>query len=169
MSNSEKNIENEGVKKLIELVDNITICFFCTDLKAGDGATATPMSAQKVDEEGNIWFFSGKDSDKNKEISKDKDVQLFFSHPGKSSYVVVNGEAEIVTDIEKIKELYTPAIKIWFKEGVEDPNISLIKVATKNAYYWDTVGGIAINCIKMIASVVTGKNLVEGVEGNITV
>ena len=169
MSNTEKNIENEGIEKLIELVENTNICFFCTDLKAGDGATATPMSAQKVDEEGNIWFFSGKDSDKNKEISKDKEVQLFFSNPGKSNYLVVNGSAIIVTDIEKIKELYTPAIKIWFKDGVDDPNISLIKVGTKNAYYWDTVGGKVINCIKMIASVVTGTNLVEGVEGNITV
>lgn len=169
MSNSEKNIENEGIKKLHELVGHINICLFCTDLKAGDGATATPMSAQKVDEEGNIWFFSGKDSDKNREISKDNDVQLFFSHPGLSSYLVVNGFATIITDIEKMKELYTPAIKIWFKDGVEDPNISLIKVATKNAYYWDTVGGKAINFIKMIASVVTGTNLVEGVEGNITV
>lgn len=168
MSNTDKNIENEGVKKLQELIDSINICFFCTDLKAGNGATATPMSAQKVDEEGNIWFFSGKDSDKNKEINKDLDVQLFFSHPGKSSYLVVNGEASIVTNIEKMKELYSPVIKIWFKDGVDDPNISLIKVVTKNAYYWDTVGGKAINFIKMLASVVTGTNLVDGVEGNIT-
>ena len=169
MSNTDKNIENEGVKKLQELIDSINICFFCTHLKAGDGATATPMSAQKVDEEGNILFFSGKDSDKNKEINKDNDVQLFFSHPGKSSYLVVNGEASIVTNIEKMKELYSPVIKIWFKDGVEDPNISLIKVVTKNAYYWDTVGGKAVNFIKMLASVVTGTNLVDGVEGNITV
>ena len=33
-----------------------------------------------------------------------KNVQLFFSHPGKSSYLVVNGEAAIILDKEKIEE-----------------------------------------------------------------
>ncbi len=159
----------EGVKKLKDLVDEIGICLFCTNLKNSDGSTTRPMGAQEVDEQGNIWFFSDIHSDKNHEIAEDKKVQLFFSHPGKSSYLVVNGKAEILVDRNKVEELWSPLVKTWFKDGKDDPNISIIKVATDSAYYWDTNGNKMINFFKMVASVATGTTLVDAKEGAITV
>ena len=111
------------------------------------------MAAQGVDDEGNLWFFSGLDSDKNKEIKQDNHVQLFFSDPSKSSYLVVNGEAHEVIDQEKFEKYWSPLVKTWFKEGKEDPNLSLIKVVPTNSYYWDVDGNRMINFLKMIASV----------------
>jgi general stress protein 26 len=79
--------------------------------------------------------------------------------------MVVNGEAEIILEKAKIDELWTPVAKIWFKEGKDDPNISIIKVSPTNAYYWDTDGSRMINFLKMVASVATGTNLVTGNQG----
>ena len=169
MSKTENLNNKEAIDKLKSLVDDIMICLFCTDLKTDDGATCRPMSAIKVCDQGNIWFFSEKSSDKNKAIATDKYVQLFFSHPGKSSYLVVNGEAEIILDKAKIEELWSPIAKIWFKEGKNDPNISVIKVTPSNAYYWDTDGNQMINFLKIVASVVTGTNLVSGKQGDLTI
>ncbi len=169
MSNTENLINKEAIDKLKSLVDEIVICLFCTNLKTDDGSTCRPMSAIKVCDQGNIWFFSEKNSDKNKDIEKDKNVQLLFSHPAKGSYLIVNGEAEIILDKAKIEELWTPVAKIWFKEGKEDPNISIIKVTPHNAYYWDTDGNRMINFFKMLASVVTGTNLVTGNQGALRV
>lgn len=169
MSNTENLHSKEAIDKLKTLVDDITICLFCTDLKTDDGSTCRPMSAIKVCDQGNIWFFSEKNSEKNQAIMADKSVQLFFSHPAKNSYLVVNGEAEIISDKVKIEELWTPAAKIWFKEGKDDPNISIIKVKPTNAYYWDTDGNRMINFFKMVASVLTGTNLVTGKEGALSV
>ncbi len=169
MSNTENLINKEAIDKLKSLVNEIMVCLFCTDLKTDDGATCRPMTAIKVCDQGNIWFFSEKSSDKNKAIASDNDVQLFFSHPGKSSYLVVNGEAEIILDTEKIEELWTPIAKIWFKEGKNDPSLSVIKVTPKSAYYWDTNGNQMINFLKMVASVATGANLVTGNQGSIKV
>ena len=168
MSTCENLNNKEAIDKLKTLVDDIIICLFCTDLKTDDGSTCRPMSAIEVCDQGNIWFFSEKDSDKNKAITSDKNVQLFFSHPGKGSYLVVNGEAQIILDKTKVEELWTPVAKIWFKEGKDDPNISIIKVTPTTAYYWDTEGNRMTNFIKMAASVVTGTNLVDGEEGSIT-
>ena len=168
--NNTKDLSNkEGITKLKNLVEEIMVCLFCTDLKTDDGATCRPMTAIKVCDQGNIWFFSEKSSDKNQAIDADKNVQLFFSHPAKSSYMVVNGEAAIIFDKTKIEELWTPVAKIWFKEGKDDPNISIIKVTPTTAYYWDTEGNRMINFLKMVASVVTGTNLITGKEGAITV
>ena len=169
MSNTENLNNKDAIDKLKSLVEDIIVCLFCTDLKTDDGAACRPMSAIKVCDQGNIWFFSEKSSDKNKAIAADKDVQLFFSHQGKSSYLVVNGEAEIILDKAKIEELWLPIAKIWFKEGKNDPNISVIKVTPSSAYYWDTDGNQMINFLKIVASVATGTNLVSGKQGDLTI
>ncbi len=169
MSTTENLNNQEAINKLKILVEEIMVCLFCTDLKIDDGSTCRPMSAIKVCDQGNIWFFSEKNSDKNKAILNDKNVQLFFSHPVKSSYLVVNGVAEIILDKGKIEELWTPVAKIWFKDGKNDPNISIIKVTPTTAYYWNTDSNRMINFFKIIASVVTGTNLLAGKQGNLKV
>ena len=168
-NNTTSFVAEEGVKKLKKLAEEIDTCLFCTNLKTNDGATSRPMEVQEVDDQGNLWFFSDVNSDKNKEIKADKDVQLFFSHPSVGSYMVLNGEAEVILDRKKTLELWSPTLQIWFKEGCEDPTISLIKVKTKSAYYWDTEGNRMVNFFKMLASVATGTSLVDGNEGKISV
>lgn len=125
--------------------------------------------AQEVDDEGNTWLFSNINSYKNLEIQQDSAVQLIFSHPGKNSYMIVNGTAEIFKDRKKIAELWSPIVKIWFEEGKDDPDISLLKVRATSAYYRDTDGNKMINFFKFLASVATGLNLVTGVQGSIKV
>ena len=167
MSNETNLQGKEAIETVKKLAKEIDICLFCTSLKTDDGSTARPMSTQEVDDEGNLWFFSDKHSDKNKEIEKDSHVQLFYSDPKKSSYLVVNGEAEIIIDYDKVEELWSPLVKTWFKEGKDDPNISIIKVNSNSAYYWDTEGNRMINFFKMIASVATGTTLVDAKEGSL--
>jgi general stress protein 26 len=169
MSNTGNVQQQEAIKKLKELAKEIDTCLFCTNLATNDGGTARPMGTQQVDDNGDIWFFSGKDSDKNHEIAEDPKVQLFYAHPAKSSYMVVNGTASISTDKNKIEELWSPLVKTWFKGGKDDPNISLIRVSNVNAHYWDTKGNRMINFFKMIASVATGTTLVDAEEGSIHV
>jgi len=169
MSNTENLNQKEAIDKLKTLVDDIMVCLFCTNLKLSDGANCRPMTAIKVCDQGNIWFFSEKNCEINKAITSDKNVQLFFSHPAKNSYLVVNGASEIILDKTKIEELWTPLAKIWFKEGKEDPTISIIKVTPTAAYYWDKDGNKMINFLKLVVSLVTGTNMVEGNQGALQV
>ena len=169
MDNKTNLNSHKGISKLKELVDDIKICLFCTNLRTDDGSTCRPMSTQGVDDEGNLWFFSGIDSDKNREIVENKNVQLFFGDPGKSSYLVVNGEAEIILDRNKIEEHWNPLVKVWFKGGKDDPNLSLLKVIPNNSYYWDVDGNRMVNFAKMLISTVTGSNLVTSEEGAINI
>jgi general stress protein 26 len=169
MNNPANLNAQQGIDKLRELVKEIDICLFCTNLKTDDGSTCRPMSTQEVDDEGNLWFFSDVNSDKNREIKADKHVQLFYSHPGKSSYMVINGEAAIIIDRNRTEEIWSPLVKTWFKGGKDDPSLSIIKVNVKSAYYWDVEGSKMINFFKMLASVATGTTLVDANEGAIKV
>ncbi|MFT3910959.1 MAG: pyridoxamine 5'-phosphate oxidase family protein [Ferruginibacter sp.] len=163
------NLTNEEAsKKLKTLTKEINICMFSTDLKNEKGAVTRPMAVQQTDSDNYLWFFSNKDSDKNKEIARNRFVQLYFSDPGKSTYVSVTGIAEIINDDkQKIEEMWNPLMKTWFQEGKNDPAISLIKVIPQEGYYWDSTGNRFTNFFKMIGSVVTGKDLVGSEEGKL--
>ncbi len=68
-----------------------------------------------------------------------------------------------------MEELWNPILKIWFKNGGEDSNISLIKANTKSAYYWDNEGGKIVNFIKMIGSLITENDYVDAKKGKIKI
>ena len=159
----------EGVEKLKEMVESIRVCLFGTNIIANLGATCRPMTAQEVDFEGNIWFFSDKNSDLNLEIEKNNPVQLFFTDVRKGSFLVINGEAQIVHNHAKIDDLWSPLIEVWFKEGKTDPNVSLIKVNTKLANYWDSEGNKMESFFNLVLTAVTGKNSIESNHGTLKV
>ena len=164
-----QNLDHQAaIDKFKELVKHNPVCLFTTDLSKTPLQTR-PMSTQKVCDQGNFWFLSDRDSDKNQEISNESEVQLFFSNTGDSEYLTVFGEATISEDKKKIEELWTPIAKAWFTEGKDDPRISVIKVTPKDAFYWDTKSGKMISMIKIAASVLAGKTMDNGVEGSLSV
>lgn len=166
MSTEIRNLKREEAnKKIKDLVDNADICLFTTDLTTLPLKTR-PMSRQEVDKEGNIWFFSDKDSDKNRDIEKDDRVQLFFSNKSSSEYLSLYGTASIIIDMEKAKELWSAPMKIWFKDA-EDPNLSILKVVPQDGYYWDTKDGKLVSLFKMVIGAITGKELDGSIEGKI--
>ena len=159
----------DAVEKIREIAKDANICMFVTDL-SNLPLAGRPMATQEVDEEGNIWFMSDRNSDKNQEIDNDDKVQLFYSHTGNYEYLSIFGRAEIVNDRTKIEELWTPMAKTWFREGKDDPNISLIKVIPEDAYYWDTKNNKMVSLVKfaMGAMGITPKDD-GGIEGKLNV
>ena len=80
--------DQEAIKKLKELVDEVSICMFTT-LDDDNNLTSRPMYTSSIDEEGNLWFFTNEFSEKISDLSKDNLVHLIYSHPVKNIYVDV--------------------------------------------------------------------------------
>lgn len=57
-----------------------------------------------MQEDGKMYVFSETDSDKNKEIKNNSQVQLFFANTGNSEYLNVFGDVIISNDRDKIKK-----------------------------------------------------------------
>lgn len=164
-----KNLTSaEAQAKLKELAEDVRTCLFCTELTQQPIA-ARPMSVQEVDDQGNIWFISSANSNKNFEIKHDSAVQLFFADTSSSHYLSIYGNATIYRDKATIDEVWSTVAEAWFEEGKDDPNVSVIKVAPSDAYYWDTKNGKAITLLKIAASTITGKGSDGGVEGKLDV
>ena len=159
---------DEAIAKLKELAEDIRTCMFCTGVKNLPFETR-PMSTAEVDEQGNFWFMSGSDSNKNYEIGADNTVQLIYAKTADLHFLSVAGEATIIRDREKTEDLWNIFAKAWFQEGKDDPNLTLIRVKPTHAYYWDTMHGKAVSLLKIAASVVTGKTMDDGVEGTLNI
>jgi len=164
-----KNLSGrEGIEKLQELVKKARVCMFCTKVNEMPFETR-PMSIQDVDEEGNIWFFSGESSNKNLQIEEDNHVQLVYSNKGDNEFLTVYGIAEIIKDTAKAEELWEPIVKAWFKDGVDDPNLTIIKVKPQDVYYWDTQHGKVTAMVKIAIAAMSNKVMDDGVEGKLKV
>ncbi len=164
-----KNLYNEdAVKKIKDFVNDIKVCMFCT--KVIDVPFRTrPMATLEVDDEGNLWFFTGKSSDKNDEIKDNDTVQLIYAKNSDAHFLTITGQATEVHDKAKKDELWNPIVKAYFPEGKEDPDLALIKVKPEAAHYWDTVYGKMVTWLKMATSAVTGNRADVGVEGKLKV
>ncbi|MEO6166944.1 MAG: pyridoxamine 5'-phosphate oxidase family protein [Chitinophagales bacterium] len=165
--NTQNLTNQEALEKIKQLAEKESMCLFTTNLSRLP-LTTRPMGTQQVDDEGNLWFMSARSSDKNQEIAQDNRVQLFYTNKGNSEYLTVYGTAEILFDKNKIEELWTPIVKAWFKEGKDDPEISLIKVTPEAGYYWDTKYSKMIDLMGILISAVSGKTLDGGIEGKLS-
>lgn len=164
-----KNLHNsEGIEKVKEMATSIGMCMFCTSLDDKPFKTR-PMSTQDVDYDGNIWFFSSKSSNKDKEIRQDDKVQLIYSDNGSAAYMTIYGTADVIDDRKKVEELWSPIAKAWFKDGKEDADLELIRVRTEDAYYWDTKHSKMVSFLKILAATISGKTMDDGIEGKVTV
>ncbi|MFO7720493.1 MAG: pyridoxamine 5'-phosphate oxidase family protein [Gillisia sp.] len=163
---STKNLTSkEALEKMTSLVNAIKTAMLLTDLKK-QPISAIPMTTKEVDEEGNIWFLSGLKSGHNSNIIQNPQVQLLYSNPSGMEFISIYGMATVITDKEKLNNLYTNLDDAWF-EGNDDPNLSALKITPKEAYYWDTKQNKYISLFKMGLAAITGDKADVGKKGKL--
>jgi general stress protein 26 len=156
-----------AIARIKDMVEDSPNCFFCTAVATGDSNATRPMNVRQVDDDGNLWFLSSKDSHKNMELERSPKVKLYFQGSKHSDFLELEGTATLATSKAKIDELWEPMIKTWFTEGKDDPRISVIRFRPTDGYYWDTKHGMAIAGIKMMIGAAIGKTLDDPIEGRL--
>ncbi|HWL23263.1 MAG TPA: pyridoxamine 5'-phosphate oxidase family protein [Ureibacillus sp.] len=128
------NMTNQDeIKTLRELIKDIDVAMLTT--ATDEGLVSRPMKTQEVEFDGDLWFFTKRDTDKYDEIKQDQHVNV--AYVGKS-YVSVRGRAEIVEDLGKKKELWSKVYDKIMQTTYDDPNVILIKIKVEAAEYWET-------------------------------
>jgi general stress protein 26 len=147
--------DKEFLKKLRGLLKDIEICMLTTHAGISQ-FRSRPMALQDVDFEGDLWFFCSMNSRKIGEIARDPHVSVTASNPSKSICIALGGTASTIRDVEKMHELWRPTYKLWFPKGLEDPELSLLKVEVREAEYWEWASGVASSVVQLIKSWSTG-------------
>jgi general stress protein 26 len=158
----------DAIRKVTDLINEVRVCMFTTIDDHGH-VISRPMATVDVDKEGNVWFFSNEYSGKVTQISENNELNLIYSHPGHNTYLNIFGIGSIIIDREKMKQLWTPAIEAWFPEGIDDLRLCLLKVDTKQAWFWDNSSSKMVIFFNMLTSIITGKKYQEGEHGELDI
>ncbi len=101
-----------------------------------------PMATQDIEFDGDLWFFTHASAPKVDDVESHQQVNLSYAKPGDNLFVSVSGTAQLVRDRQKMQDLWKPLLKAWFPNGLEDPDLALLKVTVDSAEYWDAPSGI---------------------------
>ena len=145
----------EGKKKLRELMDGINYGMLTT-IDAGS-LRSRPMAVLKPEEfNGELWFFTRASSHKVDEVEREHHVNVSFAEPKHNRYVSVSGLAQLVRDRRKNEHYWNPAYKAWFPDGLDDPDLALLKVDVDQAEYWDSPKSSMVHIAGFVKALATG-------------
>lgn len=153
-------VTNLDLHKLAGYIKDIKFCMLSTVNEDGS-IIGRPMAGQSIDEksfDGRLWFFSKKDTLKIHSIERDSHINLSYSNPAKQSFVSISGRGFVTEERETMQKQWSPALKAWFPEGLNDPEICLIEVNIESAEVWEAPPGKVVQLVGIIKSLVTGRS-----------
>lgn len=148
--------DDAGRRKVLELIRSIDYAVFTTRGRDGTPLHARPMAYRAVEDDGDLWFFSKKDSRKAKEITADPAVLIAFADPKAQHFVSITGRAEIVTDRATVREKWNEIYRAWFPGGPADENVVAIRIHAEQAEYWDTPTSAVVYAFGYLKALATG-------------
>ena len=158
--------KQKEIERLQELLSSSKVCMLST-YNEKEGIHTRPMSYQKLDDDGVIWFFTNEYSPKMKEISLNNQINISFINESKSNYITLKATASLVTDKAKMETLFTPIIKAWFPKGLDDPKMALLKADVSSAEYWDNSSNTMVFLFNIAQALFTETMFHEGEHGKI--
>ena len=169
MTNSNNSGESHR-ETLWRLVKDIRFAMFTTT-HANGHLHSRPMTTQNksIDETDSLWFFMSRHAKSVTELEAEPQVNIVYADPDEDSYVSVSGVASVVDDLEKKTELWTKLTEAWFPGGVNDPNLTLVRVKISHAHYWDVDTSQIVQLYRMAKAVVTGVPPKMGKQGEVRI
>lgn len=137
MKNRFKGVASNEQKIIGEIIEDIGVCML-TSINQIGGLHSRPMYVQEIDEDGSLWFFTSSESNLMEEINKIPVVNVTFSAFGKDKFLSATALAYEAYDQKKMQELWTPSLEVWFKDGIETKDITLLRLDLQDVEYWDS-------------------------------
>ncbi|HEY8976419.1 MAG TPA: pyridoxamine 5'-phosphate oxidase family protein [Burkholderiaceae bacterium] len=159
---------SHGQEKLSELIKDIKFAMFTTHRPNGGHLHSRPMTTlnKHVDDD-SLWFFMSRSGDPVAEFEGDDQVNVSYADPGADTYVSVSGIAEVVEDPIKKQALWNKAAQAWFKGGVDDPDLALVRVRIEHADWWDVKENKLVQLYRQAEAALSGKTPKMGEHGRV--
>ena len=161
---ADRMTREEMIQKVGDLIKDIKMAMLTTE--AEDGVLRSrPMATQNSPFDGTLWFFTSANSGKVSELDWNPEVNLSYAEPSDTKYVSISGNGEIVRDRAKMEELWSDIYKAWFPQGLNDPNVCLLKVEVSAAEYWEAKSGKMVQLFGYIKALATSERARGGQHG----
>jgi general stress protein 26 len=104
-----------------------------------DSFHARPMALAQIEPDCGVWFLTHRESAKAHEIQTDTRV-LVICQREHDAYLTLSGRATLVENRAKTEAIWKEPFRVWFPDGVEDPDLVLISVIPEDGEFWDNSG-----------------------------
>jgi general stress protein 26 len=135
-------VTDKSLAELAEKMKDIDFAILSTRTASG-AIAARPMSNNRqVDFDGDSWFFTCDETGTVADVEGDPRVGLAYqSRSGllgmRPFFLTIEGRAELIRDKALFAEHWTRDLDRWFKQGLDTPGLTLIKVKAERLHYWD--------------------------------
>lgn len=75
-----------------------------------------------------VFISTNTSSEKVKQIKNNPNIAIYYCIPEEYKGVMIRGYAEIESDLEIKKKIWEKRMKIYYPEGVKDPDFALIRL-----------------------------------------
>ncbi|AXK72066.1 general stress protein [Lysobacter sp. TY2-98] len=145
---------DENIEKLRDLAKGLHVAMLTTQGENGR-LFSRPLGVAEVEFDGDLWFATGADSEKVREIEATPQVNVAFASDDNGTYISISGRAIATRDRGDIERHWKPYMAPYFEGGKDDPNLCLIRVEAESAEYWDTPGTVAGKALQFLLTAVT--------------
>ena len=145
------------VEKLTEMVNDVHVSMLITNKDNNSHPLGNALGVDEIDDDGTIWFFRKASPDFADEIQESENVSVAIVNQRNRSYLMINGTVTLISDKNKMLELWNGNMKSWFPRGLDDPNILLIKVSPVQVKYWDNDSSKMVVLFNVLKALVTGQ------------
>ncbi len=153
--------EADSLEQLRKVLKGIRVAMMTT-VDSDGGLRSRPMATQELDKDGSLWFLTQATSPKTGEVERDHHVNLSYVSTEDNRYVSVSGQATVTRDRAKAEEIWNPLYKAWFPEGLDDPNLAVLRVSVEKAEYWDSPTSAVVHLAGFVKALATGKQYRPG-------
>ena len=146
----------EQINTIASKIKDVPFGMFTT-VDESEVMSSRPLTNQQIDVEGNMWFFTSDEAPFTHDLEQHPAVNVSFSRPEQSLYLSISGQAALVKDPGKARELWNPLVKAWFPGGVDDPHLAMIRVKIQSAEYWDAGASKMKQLLALARAAITGE------------
>ncbi|MEM1328014.1 MAG: pyridoxamine 5'-phosphate oxidase family protein [Bacteroidota bacterium] len=156
----------ESLNRLKKIVEDARTAMLVT--QEGASLRSRPMHTAKIESDHSIYFFTSKDSDKVEDIQQDRYVNLSYIDSDSQNFLSISGTAHLVTDRQKMEELWSPMMKAWYPEGLDTPELTLLKIEPDEAALWSASSSKLVQAFQIGKAIITGERYQSGVHEEIS-
>lgn len=154
VSDNAPRATDEARKQLFERLEKTPVAM-TVSTDADGGIRVRPLTTQKVEQPGVLWFLVPRSGGIADDVALHPELILIYAEPGDNAYVALSGQARIVVDAAKAKELWSPIAGAWFTEGPEDPRLGLLRVELERGEAWESTEGKVLEYLRMARAAIT--------------
>ncbi|CAF0725136.1 unnamed protein product [Rotaria sordida] len=135
--------DQKDLEKLFEIIRHVKFAMLTTVNEDGTLHSRPMINKQADSFHGELWFFTHRSTHKITELKRgSEEVNVSYADSDHHSYVSISGRANLVDDNTKKKDLWNDSLKIWFPNGLDDPDLTLLRINIVEAEYWDSSASI---------------------------